>query len=526
MGSNNRTTASDRGNAIADVPDIPTLGTVTVDGASAYVPVTAAPTGGAPTSYTATSSPGSLTGTSTSSPVTVINLVTGTSYTFTVVPRSANGLVGNATSASNSVTAGVASVYSYMSGSNTLLGGNLDTSNGDIYASGYYYGASPQRAIAAKYNSSGTEQWENTYTPSAGNPNIEWSDYQSGVLLLGGNITDTSDCFMAKINSSGTLQWARKIGDGTDSQGYTKIFSDSSGNCYGIGFYYASANSTYFGILHKLNENGGTSFQRRFGRTFSNTPTFIYDGVSNGTNTYICGITSVSSDNWWIIVKADSGGNRTWVTSLQGPSASGNIRCFAVNYDSSDNVYGVGHYNNSNLLTAKYDSSGTIQWQRILSKSSQTINGNEHGVGTDSSGNVYSLWRVAPSSGFLYLLLAKHNSSGTLQWTKKISIDSDEPRYPKLKIENDILYISFLKSSGYNPIVFAVPASGNKTGTYTLGGVSLTYADDSGWTSSTSTYTTGTGGGENFIATSWSNSAVTMTTTSSTLITSSGVVRF
>jgi hypothetical protein len=99
-------------------------------------------------------------------------------------------------------------------------------------------------------------------------------------------------------------------------------------------------------------------------------------------------------------------------------------------------------------------------------------------------------------------------SSGTLQWTKKISISGDEPRYPKLKIENDILYISFVKSANYSPIIFAVPASGNKTGTYTLGGITLTYADDS-WSGSTSTYTTGTGGGEDFISTSWSNSAVT-----------------
>jgi hypothetical protein len=525
MGSNNRTTASDRGNAIADVPDVPTLGTVTVDGCSAYVPVTAAPTGGAPTLYTATSNPGSLTGTATSSPITVINLVPSTSYTFTVVPQSANGLNGTATSASNSITAGAASIYSYMPGSSTLLSGNVNTSNGDIYASGYYYGASPQRAIAAKYNSSGTEQWENTYTPSAGNPNIEWSDYNSGYIWLGGNITDTSDCFVTKINSSGTLQWAKKIGDGTNSQGYTKIFADSSENIYGIGYYYDSGTPTYFGILHKLNSNGGTSFQRRFGRTFSNTPTFIYDGATDGNDIYICGITSVSSSNWGIIVKANSSGNRTWVASLQGPSSSANIRFFAVNYDGSGNVYGAGHYNSSNFLTVKYDSSGTIQWQRILTKSGQTINGNECGVGTDSSGNVFSMWRVNPGSGYYYLLLAKYDSSGTLQWTKKISISDDEPRYPKLKIENDILYISFVKSANYSPIIFAVPASGNKTGTYTLGGITLTYENDS-WSGSTSTYTTGTGGGEDFSATSWSNSAVTMTTTSSTFITSSGVVRF
>ena len=91
------------GVAIADVPDAPTIGTATaVDATSATVTYTAATTGGTGTTFTATSTPGSLTGTG-SSPITVGGLSGLTSYTFTV--RASNS-TGNSpfSSASNSIT--------------------------------------------------------------------------------------------------------------------------------------------------------------------------------------------------------------------------------------------------------------------------------------------------------------------------------------------------------------------------------------------------------------------------------------
>jgi trimeric autotransporter adhesin len=55
------------------------------------------------TSYTVTSSPGGLTGTGASSPITVSGLTAGTAYTFTVTATNANG-TSTASSASNSAT--------------------------------------------------------------------------------------------------------------------------------------------------------------------------------------------------------------------------------------------------------------------------------------------------------------------------------------------------------------------------------------------------------------------------------------
>jgi hypothetical protein len=71
---------------VLTVPGAPTIGTATAGDSSATVAFTPpADNGGATiTGYTATSTPGSFTGTGSSSPVTVSGLANGTAYTFTV----------------------------------------------------------------------------------------------------------------------------------------------------------------------------------------------------------------------------------------------------------------------------------------------------------------------------------------------------------------------------------------------------------------------------------------------------------
>ena len=89
----------------AVVPGAPTIGTATAGVTQASVSFTApAFTGGASiTGYTVTSSPGGLTGTGASSPITVTGLTNNTAYTFTVAATNSAG-TGSASSASNSVT--------------------------------------------------------------------------------------------------------------------------------------------------------------------------------------------------------------------------------------------------------------------------------------------------------------------------------------------------------------------------------------------------------------------------------------
>ena len=101
------------------VPGAPTIGTATAGNAQATITFTA-PTsnGGSPiTVYTVTSSPGGITKTEASSPITVTGLTNGTAYTFTVTATNSVG-TGPASSPSKSVTPvapTTAQIASYMS---------------------------------------------------------------------------------------------------------------------------------------------------------------------------------------------------------------------------------------------------------------------------------------------------------------------------------------------------------------------------------------------------------------------------
>jgi len=90
----------------AIVPGAPSIGTVTAGNGQASVAFTAPSSNGgiAILSYTATSNPGSITGTSAGgSPITVTGLTNGVAYTFTVTATNSVG-TGAASAASNAVT--------------------------------------------------------------------------------------------------------------------------------------------------------------------------------------------------------------------------------------------------------------------------------------------------------------------------------------------------------------------------------------------------------------------------------------
>ena len=87
-------------------PSSPTSVTATAGAGTAIVSFTASSsTGGLPISaYTATSNPGNVTSSASSSPITVTGLTNGTSYTFTVTATNGGSLTSSASSPSNSVT--------------------------------------------------------------------------------------------------------------------------------------------------------------------------------------------------------------------------------------------------------------------------------------------------------------------------------------------------------------------------------------------------------------------------------------
>ncbi|WP_183095894.1 fibronectin type III domain-containing protein, partial [Nocardioides stalactiti] len=110
----------------AVVPGAPTIGTATAGHQRATVAFTAPPSNGGAliTLYTATSSPGGLTGTCASSPCTVAGLTNGVAYTFNVTATNSAG-TGAASADSNSVMPAAPpcrGLTATVSGSGTITG--------------------------------------------------------------------------------------------------------------------------------------------------------------------------------------------------------------------------------------------------------------------------------------------------------------------------------------------------------------------------------------------------------------------
>ena len=116
--------------AVPDVVDAPTIGSATAGFESATVTYTAAVTGGAATSFTAISTPGSITGSSATSPITVSGLTGGTAYTFKVYGANSSGTWSvNQSASSNSVTPTTTSFDSIATLLGTGSSGELNFTN-------------------------------------------------------------------------------------------------------------------------------------------------------------------------------------------------------------------------------------------------------------------------------------------------------------------------------------------------------------------------------------------------------------
>lgn len=213
------------------------------------------------------------------------------------------------------------------------------------------------------------------------------------------------------------------------------IASDSSGNVYAVLF---GGSPAQF-VLVKYNPNGDIQWQR----ALNSTGQLRSVVVDSSDNIYICGTTSTSGagGNDGLLAKYNSSGTIQWQRTL---GLSGSDTFYDIALNSSGDVYVVGTTSsqgagNADNLVAKYNSSGTIQWQRILG--SAFFESNYSGIGVDGTGDVFVTFSTpGTGAGGDDIILAKYNSSGTIQFQKTlggasgddgkdIAIDSDNNIY-------------------------------------------------------------------------------------------------
>ena len=237
---------------------------------------------------------------------------------------------------------------------------------------------------------------------------------------------------ITKHDKDGELQWERYFAlSPTPVTAFTTFFYDldfdSSGNiaCFGYQRSRSDLNSTNIFCV-KYDSNGDKVFDVSFVAPPNIQGIYIYSGAIDPSDDSIYfagsrrnGASFAATDAYLAKVSSD-GTSITWARKLE--TSRRNATLESITLDSSGNVIGAGYVNtnsSSEAILVKYNSSGVLQWQRKVDGGTSVY---FEGVITDSSGNIYcagySQTGVDPT--YNGLIVFKYNSSGVLQWKRRV----------------------------------------------------------------------------------------------------------
>ncbi|MCA3302442.1 MAG: SBBP repeat-containing protein [Roseomonas sp.] len=153
-------------------------------------------------------------------------------------------------------------------------------------------GAGAADVLIAKYDTSGTIQWQRVLGGVSNDIGFGIALDSSGNCYVAGRTTSTgagnNDVLIAKYDTSGTIQWQRVLGGGINDEGYG-IALDSSGNCYVAGYTLSTGAGAADVLIAKYDTSGTIQWQRVLGGTNADYGQSI--AVDSSGNCYVTGYT-------------------------------------------------------------------------------------------------------------------------------------------------------------------------------------------------------------------------------------------
>lgn len=406
-----------------------------------------------------------------------------------------------------------------------LGGSNADSgdeiildSSGNIYVTGLTssQGAGGNDVVIAKYDNDGVIQWQRSVGTSG-------AQAGTGICLDGSNniyvsLTDDSAGAVIKCNSSGVIQWQRKLTAAT-SVAFQNLTIDGSdlrvvGNAKGTGYGTVTSDDP---LTVNYDASGTITWARWQGSTYSFEVAYgvVVDGSSN---TYVCGQEYAASSAAYV-TKYSSTQSIVW--SKKFTRSGGGTTARSICTDGTS-IYFCGQYGDG-LFVVKLTSSGTIEWQRFLYSTTTGQMATGYGIALDSLGNVYVCGTLEKSSAALAPrdgLIAKYNSSGTLQWQRKLVGGTSTEQLLGIAVDNNgYFYVVGTTSNntagGTDLMIAKLPTNGAGTGVhgnYTYSAATIA-AGTGNLTIANTLMSNGTAGGLTESTPSFSEAATTLTST-------------
>ena len=220
--------------------------------------------------------------------------------------------------------------------------------SGNVHVSGYSTGVGTgYDCLTIKYNSTGVQQWEQRYNGpgnSTDNINSLALDAAGNVYIAGftGGSGTGNDGITIKYNSSGVQQWMQTFnGPGNGNDNARSLSLDAAGNVYITG-YSAGVSSGADYTTIKYNSSGVQQWLQTYngpGNSDEDAYSLVLDASGN---IYITGYSAGSgSDYDYATIKYNSLGAQQWIQRYNGPgNSTDDARMVAI--DTSGNVYVSG----------------------------------------------------------------------------------------------------------------------------------------------------------------------------------------
>ena len=312
-------------------------------------------------------------------------------------------------------TVGIVSMQTFDFAKNQISRDMAMDSNGNIYFTGTSYdlndSSDPGEIILAKYNTSTYQlDWKKTIGSGRTESSSIAIDSNNNIYVTGFTTSLSNDSILViKTNTSGTIQWQRTFTGSLNNYGNSISVDDTN--------LYITGNAGNNAITLKLPTDGGlTGTYGGYSYSTANLPT---SEPIPPENSLLASLTitreqfnSPSSEYYNQFTDFDYYDHYTRFDhyGLGSPSAkdaNGNIYCaFSARYA---HLFGITKNSDHFTLLVKYNSEGEIQWVKHIFDDAYS-GSSESGVNNPGAFNTFS---IEASSGYIYL---SGNSSRSAAW--------------------------------------------------------------------------------------------------------------